>query len=317
MLFTDGPFITVADLTEIDSEALKMATAEGVDIPTVILRSIQEAGSDLKARFQSFGGVLVGNGTNSAHISALMNGVASSVSRPAFRLNQVVVTEPDPTKIDFKRWVLMSALSDLYRTTVMRKTNDRFLVKMDLFAEEALKAWARIKAVGCPIVLSPLPRPGATGEYNPGTWAAANVSAVGSAGSETGHTYDIAITWTGPTYASQTAKNNSESAPSATVSLAVAAGKYIQVSIASVNPPTGQYPQIGTSDGYFPQMQATGWNLYVGLTGQTMFLQNGSPYPIATTSVTMAAAPTLAGYGVGVGQFSDYNYAHQNMLQRA
>lgn len=321
MLFTDADCVTLADLKSLDSEVARIAQSENLTVEgdgSIIRRSIEEMGQDLKSKLQSFTGYVVGIGSSANHIAAVMNIASGSVSRPILRLNQVVVGEPDPAKTEFKRWAEYSALADFYRTVVLRKVNDKHEHKMDLYRDMADRAWSILSACGIPLVMIPLPAPGAIREYNSGSWGVANLSAGGSGSTDSGAIYDVVVTWTGAAYVSPSVRSNSESCPSAIASVTTTAGQIVSVNIASLNPPSGTFPSaLGTADGIHSPMLAAGWNIYVGLTGQTLYLQNSSPIPIATKTHALSNTPVLSGAQPGAGQASDFNFAVQSILQRA
>jgi hypothetical protein len=75
--------------------------------------------------------------------------------------------------------------------------------------------------------------------------------------------------------------------------------------------------RVGTADGLYTQLTATGWNVYVGTSQKSMFLQNTTPIALSTTTYTLPNAPVVAGSILKPGQFADYNFAFQNMLLRS
>jgi hypothetical protein len=89
------------------------------------------------------------------------------------------------------------------------------------------------------------------------------------------------------------------------------------VTIAGLNPPNGQAPiNVALGQGIVVPGNASGWNLYVGQSGQTLYLQNSTPIPIATQVYTMSGAPTLSGYPLLAGQYPDQYLTLQRMLMR-
>ena len=333
MLLTDSDVITAAGLATIDPETTTIATNLGITMsgasnpqtlsaePSIIDRAISGACGEITSSFQNFSGYLVGIGMNSAHVAAVLNTLSTSINRPRMQMNQVVAAEPNPANHNFRRWLEYKALYEFFRAAFRRKLEDKYEKKMNLWASEQQRAWYALLASGIPVVISPLPCPGAIREFNPGTWNNANLAAVGSGSADPGSSYDVAITWTNSTgYVSPTQRGNSESAPSSTLSsFAVAAGKFLQVSIASLNAPGSTINSaIGTASGIYTPLAATHWNIYVGSPGGVLYLQNAAPIAIATTSYTFAAVPNVtATYPVWIGQAPDYNFAFQNMLHRA
>jgi hypothetical protein len=325
VLFTDSDIITTTDLQAADAECVKVASSENPAIAlsgsgSIIQKSIEECGHQVRAQFQNFSGYLVSPGINLNHVAAVLNILSTAINRPRMRLNQVVALDPDPTKCLFKRWLVYYALFQLYRDAYARfsRNTDRFERKMNLYDDEANKAWKRLISDGVPVVLQPLACPGAIREFGAGTFGSGNVSAGGTGSTETGHTYTVAITWVAqPAYVSQTNKGNAESAGSATVQVSPTSGQVITVNINGLTAPGATIPAIGTADGLYTPLVASGWNVYVSLDQANWYLQNATPIPLATTSYTLANAPVLSGYTLQPGQFADYNFAFQNVLFRA
>ncbi len=324
MLFTDSDIISDVDLTAIDAQCATVAATQDIQIQItgaqgIIRKTAEECGHEIVSQFQNYSGYLASPSIGINHTAAVNNIFSSSISRPRFRLNQVVALTPDPSMRLIQQWLAYSALYKLYRAAFARyaKKEDRFERKMELYADERGTAWNRIEAAGIPIVLVPLPCPGAIREPGAGTFSASNVSAAGSGSGDPGSQYDVAITWTGAQYVSPSNPANNESGPSASVSIDVAAGQLITVSISGLSAPASTPPNVGTADGLYTQMQATGWNVYVGTPGGTLYLQNATPIAVATTSYTLASKPTLSGSVLGAGQFPDYNFAWQRVRMRA
>jgi hypothetical protein len=78
-------------------------------------------------------------------------------------------------------WLIYNALYHFYRAAYARFSGggDRYSRKMELFEDEASKAWSRLIADGIPVVLNPIPCPGAIREFGVGTWGDSNVTAGG------------------------------------------------------------------------------------------------------------------------------------------
>jgi hypothetical protein len=64
-------------------------------------------------------------------------------------------------------------------------------------------------------------------------------------------------------------------------------------------------------------MLASSWNCYAGTSADALYLQNATPIPLGTTSYTLADKPALSGNRLQPGQWSDYNFSWQHMLQRS
>lgn len=322
MLFTDGNFISAADLAVIDPEVTSMAATEKIVIDSTpgstLMQTVTEMGTELTAKFQNFTGYLVGIGYTANHVAAVLNVLSTAINRPRARLNQVVAVDPDPSKRMFKQWATYYCLRAIYRAAFHRRLNDRYEKKMEMFEAERKRSWMNLNASGLPILTSPLACPGALLEVNAGTWGAANVTATGSGSGDPGTTYDVAITWVnGAMYVSPSLKNNAESGPSSIVTQVVASGQFVHIDITSLIPPNGTLAALGTADGIYNPMPASAWNVYIGATGKTLFLQNASPIPIATKTYQPAGAPVLSGNALTSGQFSEYSFAFQNMIHRA
>jgi len=325
MLLTDNDIITLDDLQAVDPEVGLIEKNLPNVPPMVGPESIARQAADhvtrmIESQFQNFSGYLMSPGNSANQIAAVMNVYSTSVTRPRMRMNQVVAVEPDPTKRHIKECIKYYALYAFFRSQYHRKvpTDDRFAMKMEFYDGEYQRAWQRLQATGCPIVLTPLVCPGAIREYQTGTWGDSNVTAGGSGSTETGNEYDVVITWTGQAYSSWSQPNNSESAPSAIVTIQATEGQVLTIDISTLNPPNAAVPNVGTADGIYSPMPATGWNVYVAVTGNTPLLQNSTPIAIGTTSYTLPNAPvTTNGKTVGVGQFPDYNYAWVRVRNRA
>lgn len=327
MLFTDSDIITAADLLAVDGEAQRVASSEQPPLAlegagSIIRNAVEEAGQEIRARFQNFSGYLVSPGINVNHVAAVLNILSTAINRPRMRLNQVVAWDPDPAKGLFKNWLRYRALFQLYRNAFSRflKNTDRYERKMLLYEDQAKTQWSRLTADGIPVVLIPLPCPGAVRELGAGTFGTSNVTVGGSGSTEPGASYVVAITWVvQPAYVSASNKGNAESAGSAQIAAAPTIGQRITVNTIGLNSPSSTLPAVGTADGLYTQMAATHWNVYVGAStaGSPLYLQNGTPLPLSTTSYTLTDKPVLSGAVLTPGQFADYNFAFQNMLHRA
>jgi hypothetical protein len=324
-LFTDSDIVTAADLASHDPELPLVQEAIQPPPPiegpgSIIRNSVDECAHEIRMKFQNFSGYLVSPGINLNHVAAVQNILSTAINRPRMRLNQVVALDPDPTKCLLRHWLLYNALYHFYRAAYARFSGggDRYSRKMQLFEDEASKAWSRLIADGIPVVLNPIPCPGAIREFGVGTWGDSNVTAGGNGSTETGNEYYVAITWVSqPAYVSSTSKGNAESGGSAIVATQPAAVQVITASIAGLKPPGNPLPAVGTADGLYTQLTATGWNVYVGTSQNSMFLQNITPIALSTTTYTLPNAPVLAGSILQPGQFADYNFAFQNMLLRS
>lgn len=319
MLITDGIFITPSFLESIDGEIIEVAAAENMNLPGFIAESVNAAGSELIAKIQSFSGYLVGVGANANHQSAVLNVLSTAIQRPRALLNQIPVTEPNPTRTAFRRWIQFYCLTEFYIAVSNRKIKDRYDAKAKRYELQKKRHWQNLRGNGFPIVTAPLPCPGALLEYNVGTWGSSNVAAVSGGSAPSPVTYDVSITWCSlPLYVSSANQGNAESAGSAVQTLVVGADQVISVNTTGLTPPNGMISTaIGSAQGIYSPMIATNWNVYVGLTGQTLYLQNNAPIPIATGSYTLSAAPTLSGFPQNAGQCANYDFSFLDVLWRA
>jgi hypothetical protein len=312
MLFTDDDLLTAADLVALDSEVTEVAAAEDLVVEgegSILRQAWEECANEVLGRMEAFGGELVfaGGGRWGA-----LGGTRSRVY-----LTQIVATDAYARKLSaLQRWVLYRALVLFYRAATNRTVNDRHALKMAQFAEDAKQHWKALWRRGLPVVLEPLPCPGALHEWNAGAWDGTKVTGVaGGASAET--TYTLAITWVdGSRYQSPTAKGNAESAGSRVLAYTLPANELLQVSIAGLRPPDGTPAARTPADGAFRTLVATAWNVYVGAAEGPLYLQNPAPVPIGTSSYTLAAAPVLGGAVLDPGQVPDTNFTFQNTLQR-
>lgn len=320
-LYTDSDVIGSSDLLNLDVEINDVAAAESITLTGdtgVVRQAWNEAADGLFEKMDSFGGsvnLLVGAGVQMA---TLLTNYGMGVSRSRIFLSQIVVDDGYAARTSpVRRWLTYAALTLFYRDASARFDKDRYERKRARFESDAKTAWRRLSAKGLPIVLQPLPCPGAIHERNSGTWSASNLSSVVTGGAA-GGTFDVVVSWVDQSkYVSQSSKGNAESGPSAIANLTVAAGRSLSVSIASLIPPNGKPYQSGTfADGILAMLNATGWNIYAGPSGGTLRLQNASPIPIATQSYALPGDPLVTGAILGPGQYPDANYAFLNTLNR-
>ena len=323
MLLTDSDIISQADIAALDPQVTVLVDTASADIPAIsgstgIIRNVaEEACQQIQANFQTYSGYLLAPGADTAGLAAVLNVYSTAVSRGRMRVDQVVALEPDMTKGLVANWMKYSALFQFFRAMSHAKQNDRFDKKRDYYQAEARRRWERIERTGMPVSLTPLAAPGAVRTYQAGTWGNANLSASGTGSTDPGGTWTVQITYTGSNYGSWSKTNNAESAPSASATVTTTSGQYITVSIASLNPPAGLNPNIGTADTIYAPMAATGWNVYVCGPSGTPMLQNSAPIPIGTTTYTLSNEPTTNASYVGPGQAPDYYFAFNRVFQRA
>ena len=320
-LYTDSDIITLADLMDLDNEVSVVAAAAepAIDVSQSIRTAWDETADRIFSKMDSFGGavnLLINGGIPTAW---LINNFGMGLSRSRIFLSQIVADDGYANRSSqLRRYLSYKALELFYRDASERMTVDRYDGKRERFCKDGALAWRRFSSKGLPVVLQPLPCPGALHERNSGTWSGANVTPVVAAG-VTGGIWDIAITWVdGSRYVGPTDKGNAESGPSTIVSSTTAAGHALRVSIASLTLPNGKPYQSGTfADGILSSLIATGWNVYAGVTGGALTLQNATPIPVSLLSYSLPGDPLGSGAPLGPGQQADANYAFLNTLQRA
>jgi hypothetical protein len=173
-------------------------------------------------------------------------------------------------------WHVFHTLRLVYQDVYFNQLNDRYKGKRDQFQQ--LEKWALEKFIqtGIGIASDPIPQA-----------AAPLLSSV--AGGAAAATYCASVSWLNV--------ESQEGQPSNPSSLSVAAG-YVLVA-QPVSPPTN----------------ATGWNVYAGLSATAMTLQNSGA--LALDEVWVQAAPvTTTGQAPGTGQAPDYLRALPRLIQR-
>lgn len=321
-LFTDGTWLTSADLDVVDGEFTEIATANNVIVNnsagSQLTYSMLEAGQFLEGKFQNFSGYLVGLGASANAVAAVQNVLSTAINRPRAMLHQVAVTEPDPNRTAVKSWIRYFALHIFYESLFSRFSVDRYEKKMLRYEKAKFKAWENLQRNGLPIVLNPLSCPGAIFDYGAGTFGVSNVTTV-STGTETGGSFDVSISWCSlPLYTSYSNQGNAESGPSPVVNLLVAANNVLKVSISGLKVPDGTMANaLGSALGIFSPLAATHWNVYVGATGGPRYLQNSSPIAVTTTTYQLAGDPVLSGSAQNAGQCSNYAYSMPDIVWRA
>jgi hypothetical protein len=271
----------------------------------------------------SFGGYLNSGDLTANHLAAVMNvGIGNSV-RQKIGLQQIVVSGDVPGQWNqVRQWVVFWALRTFYRSAFARVSDDRFEKKMSFYKDEIVRRLQpSLFALGIPIVIRPMVRPGAYFEVNSGTWDSSNVDLVLGPGTLNGVSWDVAITYADNSqwnfYQSAIQRNNCESDGSDIVTVPMTTGNVLQVNIASLNPPSGaQYPaQVMTV--VVSPLKACVWNIYAGPTGGPLYLQNPVPIPIGQTTYTLPGDPVTSGQTVGTGQYPDRRLSLVPTRQRA
>lgn len=328
-LFTDLDFVTSADMLALDPEVSKVATAESIliDSPAgIAAQACDEIGQKLLVDSQAFSGFMPPFAMPYNQTAAVLNLVGPTINRSRIALSQVVVSTANPTESSvakpssLKRYAIYMALRLFYRAAFFKKTNDRYDNKRKMYEEEIRRFyWPRFFNQGVPICYKPLACPGAVHEWNVGVWDSTRVSLAAGTNVNATTLYDVAVTWVDQTrYLSHQSKGNSESAPSARAAgISVTTANVLHVDISVLTPPNGLNPlNSALGQGLVIPGIASGWNVYVGLQGGALYLQNASPIAIGTTAYTLAGPPVLSGYQADSGQYPDAFFTLQKTLMR-
>lgn len=316
MLYTDADIIAISDLTAIESEVSKVATANGITFDPGL--AWNECRTMLTAVCQLYGRS-VGSGMMAHNAAVMSTGTVRNV--PRFRLNQIITHESQyggNVNSALKTWVVYRALYFFFRNASNRLGKDKYLDKEKLYKGESEgNAWRVLKSNGIPVVYNPMDCPGAKYAVGAGTWGAANTSSVAGGTNASIQNVVVAITYYDSSrYTSQSAKGNAESGPSATVAQAIAANQLLKVDITSLTPPNGVAPATGSAAGVYAPLNATHWSIYVGQSGSsTLYLQKEG-IPIATKTWTLASDPVYSGSALGNGQYPDEFMQIQDLAMR-
>jgi len=154
------------------------------------------------------------------------------------------------------------ALVLAYRDAYSKELNDRYLAKLTEYQELADWAWDALVETGPGTVTDPIPRA-----------ASPQLSSIAAA-APAAATYFVRVSWV--------ASDGEEGSPSDIATLIVAEGNTLVVTAA--NPPA----------------QASGWNVYAGLSAEEQTLQNDGALPLGgqwTAPVTGLQQGTPAGTG--------------------
>jgi len=299
----------------LDAEATAIVANESLTITganSIVRRGLEAAGEKIlsaQGTFSQYGSV---GGITAGHLSAVLNvGGSGSISSSRVALSQVVVSGPNTGVWSrTETWANWFCLAQLYRSAVNKRSNDRYLLKLEEAERQRDVAWARIFESGIPTLVRPLSRPAALYTLAPGTWGTANLSSVGGSGTVDDNV-SVVVTFT-----STDVTTNNESHPSEVAVQATTTGNVIKVDITSLNPPDGTQSLAERSQAITAPLQATGWNVYAVIEGGVLTLQNSSPIAIATKTYTFPDNPTTSGAAVAVGQSPERNLAFQNVALR-
>ncbi len=327
MLWTDKIFVSVDDLLRMDSEVSLISAAEQITLigdNGLIRGAVEEASNELQKLIISFGGYLNSGDLSANHLAAVLNvGIGNSVRQKA-TLDQICVSGDTQQSWNWiKQWTVFWVLRIFYRNAFNRTVNDRYEKKMNFYKEELQRrVGPTLFGLGVPIVLRPLFAPASYFTRDAGTWDWTNVSLVSGSGTlDNTVSVDVAVTFVDMSaanlYVSPAKINNAESNASDVITQALDTGKVLEVDITSLNPPTGTQNPAQVLVTVVAPLKATHWNMYVGKTGKTLYLQNPAPIPIATTSHVLPGDPVFSGYRMGLGQYADRRLSLVPMRQRA
>jgi hypothetical protein len=302
MLWTDADFVDAVDLLTLDPEISDIAAAETMTLDgSVIRRGIEDAAAYVGGKLTRFSSYRHGGDVSANHLAAVLNVGGESSQRQRIALDQIVVTGRNEVYWSpIKTWVAHRCLRIFYRTALNKTQSDRYDSKYELFSTiEANESWPLLKLTGIPIVPRPMPAPAAVQGYDSGTFAA---SIVNGAGVQVGD-YDVRVTYVGSDYVSKAVRGNAESHPSAKKTVTLANGKVLRVDVTNLVPPVDAAPVESNANCVFVPLKAVGWNVYAGLAGGVLYLQNTTPIPIATKIYTLAGDVATSGYTSGSGQY--------------
>lgn len=173
-------------------------------------------------------------------------------------------------------WHIFQTLVMVYQDAYFNQLNDRYKGKRDQFQQLMKWAMDKLMQTGLGIVADPLPQ-------------AVPPQLTSMPGGQPASTYCACVSWLNV--------EGQEGQPSNPSTLSVAAGNVLAVQ--PVEQPDN----------------ATGWNVYVGLSSSLMVLQNTAP--MALDQVWVQAGPALTvGQAPGSGQVPDYLRALPRVIQR-
>jgi len=287
-LLIDDDHITTSDLLAIDPEVSDIATAEEITIEDdggIARQAWDECSDRLMECMKPFG-------DDAFYTPGLV-----TIGQSRVKLHQIVVSSQYGRRASaLRRWMIYHALELFYRAAMNRRVSDRYEEKYERMREDTRERWRVLFGSGLPFVVSPMPCPGAVHEIGAGNFGASNLAYV-EGGADAEAEYSVAITWTDGTV---------ESGPSKTLAATVPQDQLLRVSIAGLTPPRAV-------DG---RRAATGWNVYVGTPGGTLYRQNAVPVAVGTSTYTLVGAPVLSGTVMGTGQAPDSVATFQTLLQR-
>lgn len=318
MLWTDQDFVTANDLASIDPEVPEIAAAESIILEgpdSVCRRGIEEAGSFLERKLVTFASFASGGELSSNHLSAVHNVGGQSVQHRKFTVEQIVVSGRNQNYwSELKKWVAYVCLRQLYRTAMNRATNDRYEHKHDRFHSLIMtEAWPTTKKIGIPVVRQPLPCPEAVQGFDPGTFSVSAVAGSGTAGERY-----VCVSYVDSTkYIVAQNPCNGESHVSVPKIVTTSNSQVVSVDITNLKPPTGALTNESRARGFSIPREATHWNVYSGLSLDSVSLQNASPIPLSTKTYVFSGDPSSTGPRPGLGQYPEIYLTIMDTLQRS
>lgn len=319
MLWADADFISATDLLSEDPDIQDAADSLGLTLGGsngAIRRGIEEAGRYLENALISFTTYISSNDLSANHLAAVFYTGSMPNQRRRFTLAQIVVSGQNLNYwSDIKIWAMNWVLKRFYISAANKSESDRYTAKRDYYVKrERLEQWPALKQSGIPVVFRPMPAPDQAQSRNAGTWAASLVNGSGIATVA----YDVAVSYVDQQlYINENNTGNAEGQASQVKTLTLTSGKVIEVDITNLVTPNGAINIADIARGFVVPRNASGWNVWVGLTGSTLYLQNATPIPIATKTFTLAADPVLTGFSVGQGQWSDALISIYDLIKRA
>jgi hypothetical protein len=179
-----------------------------------------------------------------------------------------------------KWWHTLRALELVYSDAYSNQFNDRYGGKRDQFHAMAKEAYEKLVETGIGIASCPLPKAAVPEVMTAVVTLPANPLPDG--------TYYVTMAWTNG--------QGEEGAPAATTTIATSACT------------------LAARPGAAPS-GATGWNFYVGVTSDTLSLQNGSPIAAGETWL-QPGTWSAGGRAPGSGQSASYVKPVPRMIQR-
>jgi len=173
-----------------------------------------------------------------------------------------------------KQWHVQKTLAMVYRDAYNNQLNDRYLNKWNEYEHLAKASSETYLQIGVGLVADPLPKP-----------AVPLLST--AAGLSNGATYYVVVTWTNVT--------GQESNPSDVATITTAGGQQMVVAMAS------------------PPANASGWNVYVGQSPDTVSLQNTAPIAV---SDSWTLTTLVQGGPAGTGQAPTWFFVDHRVIER-